>query len=78
MSPSASREPSPDGMGSRNVVRPTLGSKRNSWAGGFQKDEVSGRWKKTPPSMTPVHPHPEEMTPDLLAKSLAERLNTTS
>lgn len=74
-SPSASREPSPNRLGGA-VVRPALGSKRNSWAGGYRKDEATGRWKKTPPSMTPVLPDPSEMNPDLLARSLAERLNT--
>lgn len=74
-SPAVSRETSPSRLGD-NVVRPALGSKRNSWAGGYRKDEASGRWRKTPPSMTPVLPNPNEMNPDLLARSLAERLNT--
>lgn len=73
--PAASRESSPNRSGD-NVVRPALGSKRNSWAGGYRKDDATGRWKKTPPSMTPILPNPSEMNPDMLARSLAERLNT--
>lgn len=74
------------------ATRPALGSSRSSWtgAGQYQRD-ATGRWRKSPPSgrtpgthsgaRTPttaqaIMPQPGDMTPDLLAKSLAERLNT--
>ncbi len=79
-SPMASREPSPNRLGG---VRPVVGSKRNSWAGGYHKDEKTGRWtRKTPPGMTPLGSHVNggyaPINPDTLAASLAERLNTTA
>lgn len=91
-SPVQSRESSPNRLpitpGAN--VRPALGSKRNSWAGAGQYHrDAQGRWRKTPPGHTPpmsgaktptayAAVQPGDMDPALLAKSLAERLNTRS
>lgn len=75
-SPTQSREPSP----SRHSTRPSIGSKRSSYAGGYHKD-ITGRWTRKPTPMVPVHPpHPHHggVNPDLLAASLAERLDTAA
>lgn len=74
VSPIASREPSPNRLG----TRPGLGNKRHSYAGGYTKDAHSGRWtRKTPPNMTPTSISDIALNPDTLAASLAERLNTS-
>jgi len=82
-SPMASREPSPNRAG---AARPPMGSRGNSWAGGYQRDERTGRWSKkpspglTPPALTPQRLTPRngqgQVNPDSLAARLAERLNT--
>jgi len=79
-SPMASREPSPNRLG---AVRPAMGSKRNSWTGGYHKDEKTGRWtRKTPPGVTPLGTHVNgghgPIDPATLSASLAERLNTAA
>jgi len=83
-SPMASREPSPNRAG---FARPPIGSRGNSWAGGYQRDERTGRWTKkpspgvTPPGLTPTPLTPRngdgQVNPDALAASLAARLNMT-
>lgn len=74
-SPIHSRETSPNRLGARYSV---VGGKRTSYAGGYHRD-ANGRWTKktTPPAMTPVH-HPQHggVNADLLAASLAQRLDT--
>lgn len=76
-SPMQSRDSSPNRLG----ARPGLGGKRNSYAGGYHRD-ANGRWTKkaSPPgTMTPVHPpHHGGVNADLLAASLAQRLDTTA
>lgn len=76
-SPIQSREPSPNRLGG---ARPSIG-KRNSYAGGYHRD-ANGRWTKkaSPPgAMTPVHhPHHGGVNADLLAASLAQRLDQTA
>lgn len=86
--PSPNRLPITPGA---SVARPGLGGKRNSWTGqGQYLRDAQGRWRKTPPGNTPptrsgtrtpnvaqaIMPQPGDMDPDMLAKSLAERLNT--
>lgn len=73
-SPIHSRESSPN----RYAARPSIGSKRNSYAGGYHKDET-GRWtRKTPPALNYSHPQHGGVDADLLAASLAERLDTAA
>ncbi|KAK5942796.1 hypothetical protein PMZ80_005362 [Knufia obscura] len=79
-SPMASRDPSPNRL---TGARPAFGSRRNSYAGGYHKDEKTGRWtRKTPPGMTPLGSHVTgnhgPINPEQLAASLAERLNTAA
>lgn len=87
-SPLQSREGSPDrtargsvaySIGGHSIGGNSInGHKKNSYAGGFHRDE-SGRWtKKTPPQQSQYHPQNGGVNADLLAASLAERLHTTA
>lgn len=74
-SPPEFQETSPDGPGGN--VRPALGNKRHSWDGSHRKDEA-GSGAKTPPTLMPVLPTSGDMRSDLLARSVAERLETAA
>lgn len=88
-SPLQSRESSPNRTGYRGSIAgqsiggnsigaySTTGHKKNSYAGVYHKDEGTGRWtKKTPPQRH--HSQEGGVNAELLAASLAERLNTSA